>query len=78
MNLRKHPTITKSLLACALLILASSISAKVTLEKEVKITDEGLHFNGRKLTHQTIKTASTKSETYDFSLGQIYQRMATQ
>lgn len=43
--------------------------AKVSLEKEIKITDFGLHFDGKKLSHKTLDQVDTKSEKYDFFFG---------
>lgn len=43
--------------------------SNVSLVAEVKITDDGLHFNGKKLTHRTLDQASTDSDSYDFFFG---------
>ncbi|MDP5030936.1 MAG: BNR-4 repeat-containing protein [Paraglaciecola sp.] len=59
-----------------LLIMASFIggslqgaNAEVTLEKQVKISDEGLHFNGKSLDYGNLATANTSTDTYDYFFG---------
>ncbi len=52
-----------------LLAVASSASAQVSLETEVKIADNGLHFNGDKITHGTIDSADPSVSTYDYFFG---------
>ncbi|AWB68950.1 hypothetical protein C2869_06915 [Saccharobesus litoralis] len=44
-------------------------NAAVTLEQQVKIADDGLHFNGKKLTYGTLGSADTSVETFDYFFG---------
>ncbi|WP_299012496.1 BNR-4 repeat-containing protein [uncultured Polaribacter sp.] len=56
-----------SLLLIFLLISYNSFS-QVTLEKEVKITDIGLHFNGRQI-DRSLTTNNGNPDSYDFVFG---------
>lgn len=47
----------------------SDTNHNIVLEKQVKITDKGLHFDGKKLSHKTLNTANTSSNGYDFFFG---------
>ncbi|WP_395345504.1 BNR-4 repeat-containing protein [Ningiella sp. W23] len=52
-----------------MLASASFADAQVTLETQVKVTDDGLHFNGKDLNFGNLDTASTDAEVYDFFFG---------
>ena len=58
---------TAALSSCA--ASTSGINNYVSLIEEIKITDNGLHFNGKKLTHGTLEKASTDNDSYDFFFG---------
>ncbi len=61
--------LSKTICLGALLVASSQAIAKVTLEAQVKITDDGLHFNGKDLNHGNLGTASTDPDTYDYFFG---------
>ncbi|WP_269520461.1 BNR-4 repeat-containing protein [Alteromonas sp. BMJM2] len=58
----------KTLLVSTTLLGAFTLNAEVTLEQQVKITDEGLHFDGRDLDFSNVGTPDT-GEEYDFFFG---------
>ncbi len=43
--------------------------AQVTLEEQIKITDIGLHFNGKKVGFGSLGTADSTTESYDYFFG---------
>lgn len=49
--------------------LSMQATAQVTLEQQVKITDDGLHFNGRNLDYGNVGSPDTSDDTYDFFFG---------
>ncbi|WP_298878664.1 Ig-like domain-containing protein [uncultured Polaribacter sp.] len=64
----KNKYITKYTFFCAILLCFAQIfHAQVTLEKEVKITDLGLHFDGSKVSSGTSNTGD--NAPYDFFFG---------
>jgi hypothetical protein len=54
-------------LGAILILFLQSFQAQVTLEKEVKITDKGLHFDGSKVTSGASNTG--ENAPYDFFFG---------
>lgn len=58
----------KMLLFSTTLLTAFTLHAQVTLKQQVKITDEGLHFDGRNLDFSNVGTPDT-GEKYDFFFG---------
>jgi len=69
-NLLKHSLLKYVLLASSFFgFLTPAAFAEVTLERQVKITDFGLHFNGKKITSGTIADADSETETYDYYFG---------
>ena len=44
-------------------------NAEVTLETQVKIADNGLHFNGKDLDYGNVGNPDTSADTYDFFFG---------
>ncbi|WP_394171910.1 BNR-4 repeat-containing protein [Thalassotalea litorea] len=56
------------LLAIACLGIAMQVNAQVTLEEQVKITDFGLHFDGKDLDHGNVNNPDT-GDKYDFFFG---------
>jgi hypothetical protein len=58
----------KTLLVSTTLLGAFTLNAEVTLEQQVKITDEGLHFDGRNLDFSNVGTPDT-GEKYDYFFG---------
>lgn len=61
--------LSKKMIGVALCLGVAGAHAQVTLEEQVKISDYGLHFNGKKLNHGTLGTADTSDEVYDFFFG---------
>ncbi|WP_371193822.1 BNR-4 repeat-containing protein [Glaciecola sp. SC05] len=61
--------LSKGLCIGALLISAAQTHAQVTLETQVKISDDGLHFNGKDLNFGNLDTASTDPDIYDYFFG---------
>lgn len=61
-----NKVITRRVFLLVLFLIPLFISAQVTLEKEVKITDIGLHFNGRKVSSDTAPNSTTG---YDYAFG---------
>lgn len=60
----------KLLLFTSLITLSTQQAyAGVTLEQEVKITDQGLHFNGSDLDYGNVGSPNTSAETYDYFFG---------
>lgn len=72
-TLRKTPSvIASSVLLTAILsgcTATTAPSSNVVLESQVKITDTGLHFNGKKISHKSLNTANTKPDQYDYFFG---------
>lgn len=62
---------SKAILAIAFVLgtMMNSAQAKVSLEKEVKIAANALHFNGKKLNHSNLNNANKAKNTYDFFFG---------
>lgn len=58
----------KTLLASTVLFSTFALHAEVTLEQQVKITDEGLHFDGRNLDYSNYDSPD-KGESYDYFFG---------
>ena len=58
----------KTLLVSTTLLGAFSLNAEVTLEQQIKITDEGLHFDGRNLDFSNVSSPDT-GEKYDYFFG---------
>ena len=58
----------KTLLVSTTLLGAFSLNAEVTLEQQIKITDEGLHFDGRNLDFSNVGSPDT-GEKYDYFFG---------
>jgi len=58
----------KTLLVSTTFLSIFSLSAEVSLEKQVKITQEGLHFDGRNLDYSNVSTPDT-GEKYDYFFG---------
>ncbi|RDV24690.1 hypothetical protein DXV75_13475 [Alteromonas aestuariivivens] len=64
------PMLRYLLLASSFLGLSiQQVNAEVTLESQVKIADNGLHFNGKKLSYGTLDLADTSADTYDYFFG---------
>lgn len=59
----------KKSLAAAFTCLVFSANAQVKLETEIKITDRGLHFDGKKLNHRTLNKANNSADAYDYFFG---------
>jgi len=55
-------------LSAALLINAIAANAKVSLEKEIKITDIGLYFDGNKV-KRDVSTPDNGNDSYDYVFG---------
>ncbi|MBD1387844.1 BNR-4 repeat-containing protein [Neiella sp. HB171785] len=47
----------------------ASANAAVTLEQQIKITDEGLYFNGFNHDYGTVSNPDTSADTYDYFFG---------
>ncbi|MCC5453382.1 BNR repeat-containing protein [Rheinheimera sp. UJ51] len=60
--------LAKASLFSALLLCHASVSAKVTLETQVKITESGLHFDGQKLDFDNFASPD-QGEKYDYFFG---------
>ncbi|MDO6841813.1 BNR-4 repeat-containing protein [Paraglaciecola chathamensis] len=58
----------KMLLFSTTLLTAFTLHAQVTLKQQVKISDEGLHFDGENLDFSNVTTPST-GEKYDYFFG---------
>lgn len=61
--------LSKTFFIGALLFATGNVGAQVTLEEQVKITDFGLHFNGKDLNFGNIGTADTSTDNYDYFFG---------
>ncbi|MGJ8691818.1 MAG: BNR-4 repeat-containing protein [Thalassotalea sp.] len=72
MNFSSKP---QALFKCLLLIsstlamILQQSHAEVTLEQQVKITDQGLHFNGQDLDFGTVGNPNTSPDQYDYFFG---------
>jgi hypothetical protein len=59
---------SKALLMSVFMLGATQVSADVTLEQQVKISDIGLHFDGRNLDFSNVSTPDA-GEKYDYFFG---------
>ena len=56
----------KTIFFALLLLFSSTVGAQVTLEKEVKITDLAMYFDGNRV---DLKTTTNSSTGYDYVYG---------